>query len=112
MVLRVQVQEVAEGEDDHFFGVSVHPLLDLCEDGLWRTQRAASEAVSAVLQSFKTKTLLHIRPSEAPLEKSDSALIVTICAPAKTMARLITETIQFNELTLQVRGPLCDCRAV
>lgn len=112
MVLWVQAQEVAEGEDDHFFGVSVHPLFDLREDGLSRTQKVASEAFSAVWQSFKHKSLLHITPSKAPLEKSDLALIVTICAPAKTMARLITSAIQFNELTLQVRGLLCWCRAL
>lgn len=34
VVLCVQAQEVAEGEDEHFLGVSVHPLLDLCEDSL------------------------------------------------------------------------------
>lgn len=40
--LRVQAQEVAEGEDDHLFGVSVHPLIYLCENSLSRTQKAAS----------------------------------------------------------------------
>lgn len=32
--LRAQAQEVAEGEDDHLFGMSVHPLLYLCENSL------------------------------------------------------------------------------
>lgn len=63
MVLWVQAQEVAEGEDEHFFGVSVHPLLDLCEDSLSRMQKIASEAISAVWRSIKHKRLLHIRPS-------------------------------------------------
>lgn len=105
VVLWVQAQEVAEGEDDHFFGVSVHPLLDLCEDSLPRTQTAASEAFSVVWQSFKPKSLLHMRPSQAPLDKSDH-----LCS-SNTMAQLITETIHFNQLTLQVQGLICGCRA-
>lgn len=72
MELRVQAQEVAKGEDDHFLGVSVHPLLYLCQNSLSRMQTAASEAFfSAVWWSFVHFSLPHIGPSKTPLEKSD-----------------------------------------
>lgn len=44
MELRVQTLEVAQREDDHFFGVGVHPLLYLCENSLSRTQEGGCES--------------------------------------------------------------------